>query len=129
MIVVAGHSVIVGGNLQEAETNEDVWYMLDYQKGKGLPQSIIAHIRAGILEASNDPNSLLIFSGGETRGGIGPVNEGSSYFRVSDALDLWDSHHDDLASPVNGHDTNPVWNNVRARTVTEEFATDSFQNL
>ena len=70
----------------------------------------MAHIRAGIQEAAQDPDSLLIFSGGETRAVTGPLTEGSSYFRVADALKLWLS-------------------NVRARSVTEEFATDSFENL
>lgn len=86
--------------------------MLDYQKNKGLPQAIVSHIRAGIQEASRDVDSLLVFSGGETRAATGPLTEASSYFRVADAMDLW-----------------PDGANVRARTVTEEFATDSFENL
>lgn len=86
--------------------------MLDYQRNKGLPQAIVAHIRAGIDEASKDADSLLVFSGGETRAVTGPLTEASSYFRVADAMDLW-----------------PDGANVRARTVTEEFATDSFENL
>jgi hypothetical protein len=85
-------------------------FLLDYQKGKGLPQAIVAHIQAGIHQAAEDEDSLLIFSGGETRSVTGPLTEGSSYFRVADALQLWQG-------------------NVRARTVTEEFATDSFENL
>jgi len=86
---------------------------LDYQKSVGMPQTIVSHIQAGISEAAKDPKSLLIFSGGETRASTGPVTEGSSYFRVADALDLWqDKRH-----------------GVRARTATEEFATDSFENL
>jgi len=114
LVIVAGHSVIVSGNLEEAENDEDVWYLLDHQIGKGLPKAIVSHIRAGILTAAYDPDSLLIFSGGETRGQTGPANEGESYFRVADALNLWDAHEQ---------------TNVRARTTTEEFATDSFQNL
>lgn len=103
----------MAGNLEDAETDENVWYLLSYQIGRGLPQAIVSHIRAGIQEAANDPSSLLIFSGGETRGQTGPVNEGVSYYRVADALNLWGG----------------AASNVRARTTTEEFATDSFQNL
>jgi len=84
---------------------------LDYQKGKGLPQTIQLHIEAGIAEAAKDPHSLLIFSGGQTRAVTGPADEGGSYYRVADALNLWGN------------------TNVRTRTATEEFATDSFQNL
>jgi len=139
--VVAGHSVVISGNLEEAGTDENVWYvfsvneeiittipalfhlmdrlmllhfryLLDYQKGRGLPQAIVAHIKSGIEEANADPDALLIFSGGETRSLTGPLTEGSSYFRVADAMDMW-----------------PEGSTVRARTITEEFATDSFENL
>jgi len=112
LIVVACHSVVISGNLEEAGTDENVWFLLDYQKGRGLPHAIVAHIKAGIEEANKDPDSLLIFSGGETRSIAGPLTEGSSYFRVADAMELW-----------------PEGSTVRARTITEEFATDSFENL
>lgn len=55
------------GHLQDAGVDESDWFLLPYQKGKGLPQTIVGHIREGIKIAANDPNSLLIFSGGETR--------------------------------------------------------------
>jgi hypothetical protein len=116
LIMVAGHSVTISGHLQDAGEDETDWYLLPYQKGKGLPQTILAHIREGIRLAAMDPRSLLIFSGGETRATTGPENEGTSYFRVADAMDLWDE------GMANGK-------NVRARTTSEEFATDSFQNL
>lgn len=116
LIMVAGHSVTISGHLQDAGEDETDWYLLPYQKGRGLPQTILAHIREGIKLAAMDPRSLLIFSGGETRAATGPENEGTSYFRVADAMDLWD---EGVASGKN----------VRARTTSEEFATDSFQNL
>jgi hypothetical protein len=110
--MVAGHSVTISGHLEDAGVDERDWFLLDYQKGKGLPNAIEAHIRTGITEANNDPDSLLIFSGGETRAITGPFTEGSSYFHVADAMDLW-----------------PSGSTVRSRTITEEFATDSFENL
>mmetsp|Transcript_5778 Transcript_5778/g.8676 ORF Transcript_5778/g.8676 Transcript_5778/m.8676 type:complete len:358 (-) Transcript_5778:229-1302(-) len=123
LIMVAGHSVIVSGHLKDAGTDEKDWYLLDYQKGHGLPQAILAHIRKGIELAALDRHSLLVFSGGETRPSTGPINEGSSYFHVADAMHLWDepghgSKEDGRASST-----------VRARAIAEEFATDSFQNL
>lgn len=111
LIIVAGHSVTISGQLEDADRDESDWYLLDYQIGKGLPAAIVAHIQAGIAEASRDPHSLLVFSGGETRGVAGPETEGASYFRVADAMRLWPS------------DT------TRSRTVTEDFARDSFENL
>lgn len=92
--------------------------MYDYQKGQGIPQAMLAHIRGGIKAAAQDEESILIFSGGETRATTGPVNEGTSYFRVADAMNLWEPQGNEKSSST-----------VRARTTTEEFATDSFQNL
>lgn len=112
--MVAGHSVTVSGDLQDADHDEKDWFLLEYQKGKGLPETIVGHIKRGIDEADKDPDSLLIFSGGETRAATGPITEATSYFNVADAMKLWP---EGKAS------------SVRARTVTEEFATDSFQNL
>ena len=112
LIIVAGHSVTVSGHLEDAGEDESDWFLLDYQKGQGLPQAIKGHIQAGIDEANRDPNSLLVFSGGETRAVTGPVTEGASYFHVADAMKMW-----------------TPGGTVRARAVTEEFATDSFENL
>ena len=110
LIVVAGHSVTISGNVNRANVDESAWFLYDYMKGKGLPQAITGHLRAGIAEARRDGNSLLVFSGGETRSAVGPISEGGSYYRVADALGLWEE-------------------GVRSRTATEEYATDSFQNL
>lgn len=85
LIVVAGHSAIISGHLQDAGEDETDWYLLDYQKGQGLPQAIKAHILAGIQECASDPESMLIFSGGETRALTGPASEGPSYFHAADA--------------------------------------------
>lgn len=112
LIIVAGHSVTISGHLEDAGEDETDWFLLDYQKGQGLPEAIKGHIQAGIDEAHRDVDSLLIFSGGETRAVTGPLTEGSSYFHVADAMKMW-----------------PRGGTVRARTATEEFATDSFENF
>jgi len=88
LIMVAGHSVLLRNNADVMD--ESAWHLLDYQRGQSLPYAILEHIKAGILEAVRDPQSLLVFSGGETRGdGTAPYSEGSSYFQVADTLDLW----------------------------------------
>ena len=102
----------MSGHLEDAGSDESDWFLLPYQKHRGLPAAILAHIKAGIQVAKEDPNSLLLFSGGETRASTGPLTEGASYYRVVEAMRLW-----------------PDNSNVRARTVSEEFATDSFENL
>lgn len=148
LIVVAGHSVTVSGHLEDADHDEHDWYLLDYQKRRGLPEAIIAHISAGIEQAAIDADSLLIFSGGQTRSTIGPESEGSSYYRVADAMQLWEkaittsapgtvsaklSMTTTSSKPIESSeiivDNYPGRSTVRARTITEEFATDSFENL
>jgi hypothetical protein len=114
LVMVAGHSVTVSGHLKDAGSDEKDWFLLSYQKGQGLPQAIQAHIVAGIEEARKDPKALLIFSGGETRAVSGPQTEAQAYYHVADAMKLWPSGNE---------------SSVRARTTTEEFATDSFENL
>jgi hypothetical protein len=117
LIIVAGHSVTVSGHLQDADRDEKDWFLLEYQKGQGLPQAIYSHIKAGIDEAQKDPKALLIFSGGETRAVSGPQTEAQAYFHVADAMNLWSKSDESPPS------------SIRARTITEEFATDSFENL
>lgn len=152
LIIVAGHSVTASGHLEDADKvspcgpknlhnslsqllaiasmfaphilhvivcnvlcssqDELDWFLLPYQKHSGLPNAIVAHIKAGIMAAQRDRESLLVFSGGETRPAAGPDTEGSSYFRVADAMLLWSEG-----------------SNVRSRTLAEEFARDSFENL
>lgn len=147
LIIVAGHSVLISGRVEKAPFDESVWYLLDYQRNKGLPHAIVSHIQTGIRLALQDEKSLLVFSGGETRAQTGPDTEGASYFRVADALDLWDGRDvlgNDGADESHGaaptesaglggggdvDPKSPVQSTVRARTVTEEYATDSFENL
>mmetsp|Transcript_7901 Transcript_7901/g.11471 ORF Transcript_7901/g.11471 Transcript_7901/m.11471 type:complete len:105 (+) Transcript_7901:3264-3578(+) len=64
--MVAGHSVLLRNNADVMD--ESAWHLLDYQREQSLPYAILEHIKAGILEAVRDPQSLLVFSGGETRG-------------------------------------------------------------
>jgi hypothetical protein len=169
LIIVAGHSVLISGDLENAARDDSVWYMYDYQRNRGLPQAIVSHIQAGIQLALHDENSLLVFSGGQTRPQTGPEAEGGSYFRVADALELWDGR-DVFSSDDNGANgasspassssssaelhslndtvdredgsirqqnqlrhhhssTTTTATTVRARTIAEEYATDSFENL
>ena len=136
LIIVAGHSVTISGHLLDANHDENDWYLLDYQKHHGLPEAITKHIEAGITHASKDSDALLIFSGGQTRATVGPESEGSSYYRVADVMNLWSQPMQNRPKQyIRGNDgrkknriKDPT-HTVRARTITEEHATDSFQNL
>ena len=140
LIIVAGHSVTISGHLQDADHDENDWYLLEYQKHHGLPEAITKHIEAGIGHAGKDSESLLIFSGGQTRATIGPESEGASYYRVADVMNMWSqpiakgSKHyvrggDSIGNGDNQDMMDDPTRTVRARTITEEYATDSFQNL
>lgn len=110
LVVVAGHAVTMTESLRGVDSRDAVWYLLDYQRGRGLPSEFVAHIRKGVSVAADDPHALLVFSGGQTRSDAGPRSEAQSYYFVADHFDWW------------GRD-------VAARAITEEFARDSFENL
>ncbi|KAJ4879602.1 Uncharacterized protein Rs2_36656 [Raphanus sativus] len=65
----------------------------------------------GVEAAGRDDESLLLFSGGETRREAGPRSEAQSYWAVAESKG-WFGKDD-----------------VRSRALTEEHATDSFENL
>jgi hypothetical protein len=71
-------------SLQGVEEEDRVWYLLPYQKAQDLPAAFVAHIKAGVELAKRDATSLLVFSGGQTRGDAGPRSEGVSYYRVAE---------------------------------------------
>ncbi len=48
LIIVAGHSVLVSGNVQNVAFNNSVSFLYNYQRGRGLPRAIVLHIQAGI---------------------------------------------------------------------------------
>ena len=61
-------------NMKIAAKSDDGWYLLPYQRNIGFPAIICAHIKAGISLAKSDArNSILVFSGGQTRRDVGYV--------------------------------------------------------
>jgi hypothetical protein len=122
LIIVAGHAVLDPASSRSSEgdyTDDAAWLLLSYQKQTGLPDVIIEHINAGINLSASLPRSLLIFSGGETRKSSGPLSEAASYFTVADALHMF---------PIESND-DVEKQSTRERTYTEEYATDSYENV
>ncbi|KAF3255368.1 hypothetical protein TWF192_002723 [Orbilia oligospora] len=76
LIVVAGHAIWMGGNT--LGENESEWTLLPYQHG--LAKTFKEHITTGVKLAQNSENSLLVFTGGETRNFAGPASEAQSYW-------------------------------------------------
>jgi hypothetical protein len=84
LIVVCGHAITVAESLDAVKTKDSVWSLLPYQKNQDLPQTFVEHIQRGVEVANADPNSLLIFSGGQSRPTAGPRSEGLSYWLVAE---------------------------------------------
>ena len=108
LLLVAGHAVYVGQDFLDPEQHRH-WFLQSFQRGE--PPFYIEHIRAGIDVASRDPSSLLVFSGGQTRGEAGPRSEAQSYWNLAEHFRWWSTPE------------------ISGRTTTEEFARDSFENL
>uniref|UniRef100_A0A7S2SSK2 DUF218 domain-containing protein n=1 Tax=Rhizochromulina marina TaxID=1034831 RepID=A0A7S2SSK2_9STRA len=111
LVVVAGHAVLLSESALQAGRGEEAWLLEDYQRGQGLPDVFISHIRGGVQAAAENPHALLVFSGGQSRTSAGPRSEGLSYWLVAQQSQWF--HRPEVAS----------------RTVLEEFSRDSFENL
>jgi hypothetical protein len=105
-IIVAGHAVLVRRKNLTADAS---WALLDFQRGE--PPFYIEHVRTAVELAAADPEALLLFSGGPTRIDAGPRSEAQSYHFIAERYSWFG---------------NPA---VAARTVLEDFARDSFENL
>ena len=108
LIMVAGHAVMTGTD-QTLVDSEESWFLENLQHGQ--LSTYIRHIEKGVELAAANPLSVLIYSGGQTRGVAGPRSEGMSYWVASQVKGWW------------GHPE------VKERTLAEEFARDSFENL
>eukprot|EP01065_Artemidia_motanka_P017976 TRINITY_DN21369_c0_g1_i2.p1 TRINITY_DN21369_c0_g1~~TRINITY_DN21369_c0_g1_i2.p1 ORF type:complete len:302 (+),score=60.94 TRINITY_DN21369_c0_g1_i2:34-939(+) len=108
LIMVAGHAVLTARDVARVD-DEESWFLQPSQKGQ--LSTYIRHIQKGVEIAAADPDSILVFSGGQTRSAAGPRSEALSYW---------------LAAEAKGWFGYPE---VRGRVVLEEFARDSFENL
>lgn len=106
LIIVCGHSVYTGTDTSDWK-NQANWI-----PGRDDPALYARHIRAGIQLAGWDKQSLLVFSGGQTREEAGPRSEALSYWMVAKHLNLWHSCPE-----------------VEKRVALEEFARTSLENL
>ncbi len=92
-----------------ADKSDNGWWLLAYQKNQGYPAIITSHIKKGVELAKKDGNSMLVFSGGQTRKDVGPTSEAASYYYLAEEK-KWTKSLD-------------------SRVYLEEFARDSFENL
>jgi len=112
LILLPGHGIQWCTEMGMSPKDESCWYLQSFQHGQ--VSIFLAHIKRAIEEAANDPKSLLIFSGGQTRPGVGLRTEAHSYFSAAEKL---------------GYFFNFDGTNVYDRSVSEDFAKDSLENL
>lgn len=108
LILIACHAVYLGRTQDETLLDQS-WCLQTFQFGE--PVFYIEHIEAGISLAAQNPDSLLIFAGGQTRREAGPLSEAQSYWLLAEQSGWWERTE------------------VRDRATTEEFSRDSFENL
>jgi len=111
LIVVPCHAIWKG---TDSWTNEDDWHLEKYQKGPGRVRAFYEHIERSAQLLDADSNSLLIFSGGQTKA-VSTTTEAESYLHLAQAAGL---------VPVETEYSYP-----HARVTTENYAMDSYQNL
>ncbi|XP_058089727.1 uncharacterized protein C57A10.07 [Magnolia sinica] len=111
LVMVAGHSVYTSSHCEKVD-REDAWFLESYQRHPGQASTFLMHIKEGVEIAAKDEGALLLFSGGETRKDAGPRSEAQSYWSVAESMGWFGKQKE-----------------VRWRSLTEEHARDSFENL
>ncbi|KAG9316202.1 hypothetical protein JVU11DRAFT_2228 [Chiua virens] len=115
LIIVPGHAIWSGSKPDEV-LDETFWTLEDYQRGGGRVAAFVDHITQGARLASEDKNSLLVFSGGQTRT-QSTTTEAESYMRLALSADLF-------RNAVTASSRTPF-----SRATTETYALDSYQNI
>ena len=99
------HTLFLGGDPHQ-DAN---WRLLDYQRG-GEVACFVEHVRAAVRQTSDDPDALLVASGGPTRPEL-HISESSSYKHLAQRLGLLDDA------------------DMLQRIALDEAARDSLENL
>lgn len=143
LVIVTGHAIWAGCNVA-GKDNDENWILEDYQKG-GSVKTFYKHIERGLQVTNEDPNALLIFSGGQTRPNS-LQTEAESYFSLAVAagleLPMIPGSLDAVSSSSSGSSKSSLGSLAHAnaavatkhglqdaRMTTENFALDSFENL
>ena len=119
LIVVACHAPFKETTLTVPARPEldDAWVLQPFQAGE--PPLYIAHARRGVELLQDDPDALLLFSGGYTRREAGRRwSEAQTYWSVAKAQDWWSARAGDIEPRA-----------MESRTALEDYSRDSFENL
>lgn len=108
LIIVPGHGICRAGKTHpEIAPLDSSWVGIFPGEGPFY----IEHIKSGVIVAAKRQSGLLVFSGGQTRERAGRRSEAESYWEIAEANGWWE------------------FQNVKERTIKEEYARDSFENL
>lgn len=143
LVLVAGHAVLRFNEIAYADSSDGAWYLLPYQRQQGYPLIISLHVKRGIQLIKNDPNALLIFSGGQTRKDVGPFSEAISYYYLAyykqwlrGSVTVPTATGGSTSSAAQAVDGNKKSDSITKteekiieRVFLEEYARDSFENL
>ncbi|KAJ3988843.1 hypothetical protein F5890DRAFT_1402318 [Lentinula detonsa] len=107
LIMVPGHAIWNGASAKN-RLDEDLWTLEPYQRHSGRIEAFYQHIVHATKLTLQDENSLVVFSGGQTRRDT-TTTEAESYLRLAMQANLLPRDF--------------------IRATTENFALDSHQNL
>ncbi|CAO3613776.1 unnamed protein product [Cunninghamella echinulata] len=133
-IIVTGHA-IYNGPLENVTQlyDESNWILEPYQHNQ-VP-TFIEHIIKGIQLLKSNPQSILLFSGGQTRSNAGPISEGSSYWKIAQLLlkSSTSKFSNNMVLDLELENTNEqsqeLIQQLSKRMIVEEYALDSFENV
>lgn len=108
LVIVPGHAIWNGG-LNYTEDSD--WMLEPFQHGQ--TDAFVEQIKAGAALVASSPNTLLVFSGSESRQNANGKSEAQSYQRL-------------LVRFVDQAEVPPL---SLERVTTEQFARDSYENL
>ncbi|CAJ0626845.1 20500_t:CDS:2 [Entrophospora sp. SA101] len=88
LIIIPGHSIYLGGRVSNGNIKDDLedldnWILEDYQRNIDHVKTFMKHIERGLELLGKNNESLLIFSGGQTRFTAGPKTESQSYWEYA----------------------------------------------
>ena len=117
LIIVPGHAAfkanVKADTLPADIAQDELWALQSFQKGE--PRFYIEHMHTGVELLQSQPQSLLVPSGGRTRLEAGEWSEAATNVAVARHYGWW-------SKSKNG-------DRLGDRTVLDEFARDSLENL
>ncbi|MBW0565217.1 hypothetical protein O181_104932, partial [Austropuccinia psidii MF-1] len=115
LIILPGHAIYLGDQSNHQNLfNSSNWVLEPYQEinSNNSIATFLNHIQIANQLAQNDQNSLLIYSGGQTRSKSNQLTEATSYLRLAQQLNL-----------------HLLLNHKSLQMTTEDYALDSWTNL